>query len=130
MTQSTQGALREQLKSTQSAREQSDFVIPSEPKILCLVSCHTTELFMIIKRKWELPSFTSFKTIIVAFFLPDRLPPDVLLAAMRAVVRDHDLVYRDFLRGGHILQRGLINVFEQRPHLLEPVNTSKRKIKI
>ena len=83
---------------------------------------------MIIKRKWELPSFTSFKTIIVAFFLPDRLPPDVLLAAMRAVVRDHDLVYRDFLRGGHILQRGLINVFEQRPHLLEPVNTSKRKI--
>ncbi len=38
MTQSTQGALREQLKSTQSARDQSDFVIPSEPKILCLVN--------------------------------------------------------------------------------------------
>ena len=35
--QSTQRALREYLKSTQREREQSDFVIPSEPKILCLV---------------------------------------------------------------------------------------------
>ena len=34
---STQKALREHLKSTQKAKEQSDFVIPSEPKILRLV---------------------------------------------------------------------------------------------
>ena len=36
-TWSTQKALREYLKSTQRAREQSDLVIPSEPKILRLV---------------------------------------------------------------------------------------------
>ena len=33
----TQKALREHLKSNQKAIEQSDFVIPSEPKILRLV---------------------------------------------------------------------------------------------
>ena len=38
LSDSTQKALREHLKSTQIAREQSDFVIPSEPKILRLVS--------------------------------------------------------------------------------------------
>ena len=37
MTPSTQKALREHLKSTQRAREQSDFFIPSKPKILRLV---------------------------------------------------------------------------------------------
>ena len=36
-TQSTQRALREYLKSTQRERDQSDFIIPSEPKILRLV---------------------------------------------------------------------------------------------
>ena len=39
-TQTTQGALREYLICTQRAfreKEQLDFVIPSEPKILCLV---------------------------------------------------------------------------------------------
>ncbi len=34
---STQKALREHLKSTQRAREQSDFAMPLEPKILVLV---------------------------------------------------------------------------------------------
>ncbi len=37
-SESTQKALREYLKSNQREREQSDFVIPSEPKILRLVS--------------------------------------------------------------------------------------------
>ena len=37
----TEKALREQLKSTQRAREQSDFVILWEPKILCIVSLQT-----------------------------------------------------------------------------------------
>ena len=36
-SESTKKALREYLKSTQREREQSDFVIPSEPKILRLV---------------------------------------------------------------------------------------------
>ena len=37
-TQSTQRALREYLKSNQKERDQSDFIIPSEPKILRLVN--------------------------------------------------------------------------------------------
>ena len=36
-SESNQKALREHLESTQREREQSDFVIPSEPKILLLV---------------------------------------------------------------------------------------------
>ena len=36
-SESTQKALREYLKSTQREREQSEFVIPLEPKILRLV---------------------------------------------------------------------------------------------
>ena len=36
-SESTEKALREYLESTQREREQSDFVIPSEPKILRLV---------------------------------------------------------------------------------------------
>ena len=37
LSESTQKALREYLKSNQREIEQSDFVIPSEPKILRLV---------------------------------------------------------------------------------------------
>ena len=36
-SESTQKALRDYLKSSQREREQSEFVIPSEPKILRLV---------------------------------------------------------------------------------------------
>lgn len=36
MTQSTQGALSKHSESTKLVREKSYFVIPSEPKILCL----------------------------------------------------------------------------------------------
>ena len=42
---SIQRTLKEQSESNQRAREQSDFVIPSEPKVLRLVMGQKLELF-------------------------------------------------------------------------------------
>ena len=64
------------------------------------------------------------------FLLPDRLPPDVLLVSMWAIVGDHYLIDRDLLGGGQILQGGLVDVLEQGSHLLEPDITSTSKNKI
>ena len=58
-------ALRKHLMSTQRAREQSDFVIPSEPKILRLVhfiSCNSEILTrledeVVLDKKWETKMF-------------------------------------------------------------------------
>ena len=49
-SESTQKTLREFLKSTQREREQSDFVIPSEPKILRLVSYESEKEFFFLRR--------------------------------------------------------------------------------
>ena len=54
MTKSTQKALREHLESTRRAREQSDFVIPSEPKILRLVSQSTPSWLKVMGGWWVL----------------------------------------------------------------------------
>ena len=58
------------------------------------------------------------------FLLPDRLPPNVLLVSMWAIVRDHYLIDRDPLGGGQILQGGLVDVFEEGSHFLEPDRTN------